>query len=44
MNRQHLAACLQLFSDNSQRLRRKLGEPEVVRVQQVHDLFFQVTR
>ena len=44
MNRQHLAQCLNQFADNSHRLRRKLGDPELERVQQVHDLFFQVTR
>ena len=44
MNRQHLVECLNLFSDGSQRLRRKLGDDEIQRVQQVHDLFFQVTR
>ncbi len=41
---QHLAQCLSLFADNSHRLRRKLGGLELERVQQVHDLFFQVTR
>lgn len=44
MNRQHLADCLELFADSSRRLRRKIGDNEVERVQQVHDLFFQVTR
>ena len=44
MNRQHLADCLEIFSDNSNRLRRKLAANELERVQQVHDLFFQVTR
>ena len=44
MNRQHLAQCLSRFADNSSRLRRKLGDPELERVQQVHDLFFQVSR
>ena len=44
MNRQHLADCLATFSDGSHRLRRKLGDGELQRVQQVHDLFFQVAR
>ena len=44
MTAQHLAACIGSFADNSHRVRRRVGEAEQQRAQQVHDLFFQVTR
>ena len=44
MTPQHLAECISTFADNSHRIRRRIGDAEQQRVQQVHDLFFQVTR
>ena len=44
MTAQHLADCLATFADNSHRVRRRIGDHELERVQQVHDSFFQVTR
>ena len=44
MTPQHLAECIGSFADNSHRVRRRVGDDEQQRVQQVHDLFFQVTR
>lgn len=44
MTPQHLAACISTFADNSHRVRRRVGEAEQERLQQVHDLFFVVNR
>ena len=44
MTAQHLAACIGTFADNSHRVRRRVGDAEQQRLQQVHDLFFVVNR
>ena len=44
MTPQHLAECISSFAANSHRVRRRIGDAEQQRVQQVHDRFFQVTR
>ena len=44
MTVKQMHACLESLADNSHRTRRRLGERELERVQQVHDFFFDVTR